>query len=73
VAPEFIFYTIARSRGSDVLRRLLGATFDGILGSDRLPTYLTCTAGLRQFWWSHFTKKAALFPLVGHRLAKGFR
>jgi transposase len=56
VAPAFIFYTIATSRGSDVLRRLLGATFDGILGSDRLPTYLTYTAGLRQFCWSHFTR-----------------
>jgi transposase len=56
VAPAFIFYTIATSRGSDVLRRLLGATFDGTLGSDRLPTYLTYTAGLRQFCWSHFTR-----------------
>jgi transposase len=56
VAPAFIFYTIATSRGSDVLRRLLGATFDGILGSDRLPTYLTYAAGLRQFCWSHFTR-----------------
>jgi transposase len=56
VAPTFIFYTIATSRGSDVLRRLLGATFNGILGSDRLPTYLTYTAGLRQFCWSHFTR-----------------
>jgi transposase len=56
VAPAFVFYTIATSRGSDVLRRLLGATFDGILGSDRLPTYLTYAAGLRQFCWSHFTR-----------------
>lgn len=53
VAPTFVFYAIATSRGSDVLRRLLGATFAGILGSDRLPTYLTYAAARRQFCWSH--------------------
>ena len=39
VARTFIVYQIATSRGSDVLRRLLGPTFAGILGSDRLPSY----------------------------------
>ena len=56
VAPTFVFYTIATSRGSDVLRGLLGATFAGVLGSDRLPTYLTYAAGRRQFCWSHFRR-----------------
>jgi hypothetical protein len=56
VAPTFVFYTIATSRGSDVLRRLLGATFEGILGSDRLPTYTTYASGLRQFCWSHLRR-----------------
>jgi transposase len=56
VAPTFVFYTIATSRGADVLRRLLGATFAGILGSDRLPTYTTYASGQRQFCWSHFTR-----------------
>ena len=56
VAPTFVFYTIATSRGADVLRRLLGVTFAGILGSDRLPTYLTYAAGGRQFCWAHFTR-----------------
>ena len=56
VAPTFVFYTIATSRGADVLRRLLGATFPGVLGSDRLPTYLTYAAGGRQFCWSHFRR-----------------
>jgi transposase len=56
VAPTFIFYTIATSRGADVLRGLLGASFAGILGSDRLPTYLTYAVGLRQFCWAHFTR-----------------
>lgn len=56
VAPTFIFYVIATSRGSDVLRHLLGATFGGVLGSDRLPTYLKYAAGCRQFCWSHFRR-----------------
>src|SRR2546427_3426702 len=56
VAPTFVFYTIATSRGADVLRRLLGTAFPGILGSDRLPTYLTYAAGRRQFCWAHFTR-----------------
>lgn len=56
VAPTFVFYTIATSRGSDILRRLLGATFAGVLGSDRLPTYLTYAADRRQFCWSHFKR-----------------
>ena len=56
VAPTFVFYTIATSRGSDVLRRLLGATFAGILGSDRLLTDTTYAARQRQYCWSHLTR-----------------
>src|SRR6266581_1168468 len=56
VARTFVFYQIATSRGSDVLHRLLGPTFAGVLGSDRLPSYLTYTARQRQFCWSHFTR-----------------
>lgn len=56
VARTFVFYQIATSRGSDVLHRLLGPTFGGTLGSDRLPSYLTYAANQRQFCWSHFTR-----------------
>jgi transposase len=56
VAPTFVFYTIATSRGADILRGLLGAAFPGVLGSDRLPTYLTYAAARRQLCWSHFTR-----------------
>lgn len=56
VARTFIFYQIATSRGSDVLHRLLGPTFAGILGSDRLPSYVAYAATQRQFCWSHFTR-----------------
>lgn len=56
VAPTFVFYTIATSRGADVLRQLLGAAFPGVLGSDRLPAYLTYAVAQRQFCWSHFPR-----------------
>lgn len=56
VAPSFIFYTIATSRGSDVLRGLLGATFAGVLATDRLPMYLSYAVDRRQFCWSHFRR-----------------
>ena len=49
VAPTFIFYAITTSRGAEVLRRFLGDTFDGVLASDRLPTYLAYTVDRRQF------------------------
>lgn len=56
VAPTFVFYTITTSRGAEVLRRLLGAAFAGVLGSDRLSSYLTYAASRRQFCWAHFKR-----------------
>lgn len=56
VARTFVFYRIATSRGSDVLKALLGASFAGVLGSDRLPSYLTYTTSQRQFCWAHLTR-----------------
>src|SRR5215831_5261644 len=46
-ARTFILYRIAVSRGSDVLKTVLGETFAGILASDRLPSYLKYVAGQR--------------------------
>jgi transposase len=56
VARTFVVYRIAASRGSDVLQTVLGETFAGILGSDRLPTYLKYVVGQRQFCWAHLTR-----------------
>jgi len=56
VAHTFVLYRIAASRGSDVLRSLLGESFAGVLGSDRLPSYLKYVAGQRQFCWAHLTR-----------------
>ncbi len=56
VARRFVLYRIAASRGSDVLQMVLGETFAGILGSDRLPAYLRDVVGQRQFCWAHVTR-----------------
>jgi hypothetical protein len=72
VAQTFVFYTIATSRGSDVLTQLLGHRFAGILGSDRLPTYLTYAAAQRQFCWAHF-KRNLLSALELARTARARR
>lgn len=56
VARTFVVYRIAASRGSDVLQTVLGESFPGILGSDRLPAYLKYVVGRRQFCWAHVTR-----------------
>jgi len=56
VARTFVVYRIAASRGSDVLKTVLGTTFAGTLGSDRLPTYLKYVVGQRQLCWAHLTR-----------------
>jgi hypothetical protein len=56
VAPTFVFYKIALSRGAEVLVQLLGAVFAGVLCSDRCPTYLKYHPGEGQFCWAHFKR-----------------
>ncbi|MFI5367367.1 MAG: IS66 family transposase, partial [Candidatus Binatia bacterium] len=56
VAHTFVVYRIAVSRGSDVLKAVLGETFAGVLGSDRLPSYLKYVVGQRQLCWAHLTR-----------------
>lgn len=56
VARTFVVYRITASRGADVLTTVLGEHFGGILGSDRLPTYLKYVVAQRQLCWAHFTR-----------------
>jgi transposase len=56
VAPGFVFYTIALTRGAEVLVQLLGEVFAGILCSDRCPSYLKYHKGEGQFCWAHFKR-----------------
>ena len=44
------------TRGSEVLVRLLGAVFQGVLCSDRFSAYLKYHAGTAQFCWAHLKR-----------------
>ena len=56
VAHTFVLYRIAADRSSAVLQAVLGETFVGVLGSDRLPSYLKYVAAQRQLCWAHLTR-----------------
>jgi transposase len=56
VAARYVVYTVAPTRGSEVLVRLLGAVFQGILCSDRFSAYLKYHSGKGQFCWAHLKR-----------------
>jgi len=56
VAVRYVVYTVAATRGSEVLIRLLGAIFQGILCSDRFSAYLKYHSGKAQFCWAHLKR-----------------
>jgi transposase len=56
VAARYVVYTVATTRGSEVLTRLLGAVFRGILCSDRFSAYLKYHSGKAQFCWAHLKR-----------------
>jgi len=56
VAHDFVFYTVAQTRSSEVLLHLLGAVFAGILCSDRFSAYFKYHKGLAQLCWAHLKR-----------------
>jgi transposase len=56
VAPTFVVYRIAMTRGAEVLVDLLGDVFAGVLCSDRWRPYHTYHHGALQFCWAHFKR-----------------
>jgi hypothetical protein len=83
VAARYVVYTVAATRGSQVLRDLLGKVFGGILCSDRFSAYLKYHAGKAQFCWAHlkrnllgiveFTKSSAVERFCRDALAQHAR
>jgi hypothetical protein len=83
VAARYVVYTVAATRGSEVLTRLLGAVFQGILCSDRFSAYLKYHNGRAQFCWAHlkrnllgiveFTKSSAVERFCRDALAQHAR
>ena len=56
VAAQYIVYTVEATRGSQVLIRMLGSVFQGILCSDRFSAYLKYHRGRAQFCWAHLKR-----------------
>jgi len=56
VASRMAFFTISGSRGSKVLKQIIGAVFSGILCSDRFSAYNACHKGIRQVCWAHIIR-----------------
>lgn len=83
VAARYVVYTVAATRSSEVLIRLLGAVFQGILCSDRFSAYLKYHQGKAQFCWAHlkrnllgmveFTKSSAVERFCRDALAQHAR
>jgi transposase len=83
VAARYVVYTVAATRGSEVLVRLLGAVFQGVLCSDRFSAYLKYHSGKAQFCWAHlkrnllgivdFTKNSAVERFCRDALAEHAR
>ena len=54
--PQVTVFLIQRSRSKVAAQHLLGATFAGILGSDRYPAYRWVAVEQRQVCWAHLQR-----------------
>ncbi len=57
VTPVVAFFHVAASRGSKVLREILGDEYKGILCSDMYSAYKAFHDGVRQFCWAHIIRR----------------
>ena len=56
LTPLFTVFTIAKSRGGDVARALLGSEDDQVVGSDRFSAYGWIMPRWRQACWAHLRR-----------------
>ena len=63
--PEVRYYEYHHSRGSEVVKQLLGESFEGVLGSDFYASY-NIYQGLHQRCWVHLLRE-------GHELKEEYR
>src|SRR6266508_2470139 len=56
VSAVAVCFRICTGRGQDQLRALLGASYRGIVSSDRLSAYKLLPNGQRQLCWSHLIR-----------------
>jgi len=58
VSPLAVFFSVAASRGSKVLKAILGERFHGVIGSDDHSAYRRYhKEGRRQLCWAHLIRK----------------
>lgn len=56
VSRTFVYFQIAASRGSDVLKSVLGEFYNGIFCVDRFGAYTKYHKGLMQLCWAHLKR-----------------
>ncbi len=56
VTPVIAFFHVASSRGSKVLKEILGYEYQGVLCSDMYSAYKKFHNGVRQFCWAHIIR-----------------
>jgi transposase len=73
-------FRVARSRGAEIARELLGESFAGLLGTDRWSAYAWVDAVRRQLCWSHlvrdfqgFVDRSDAGTSIGERLLRETR
>ncbi len=67
VAPAFIYFQVAISRGHKVLIDVLGKTYNGILCVDRWGAYTKYHKGLFQICWAHLKRDFLGILKVGEK------
>jgi hypothetical protein len=68
VNSVFIYFHVAPSRGSQVLKDVLGETYDGILCVDRWGAYTKYHKGIIQFCWAHLKRDFWGILTIGRKL-----
>jgi transposase len=68
VTSSFIYFHIAASRGSEVLKGVLGEIYQGILGVDRWGAYTKYHKGLMQLCWEHLKRDIRGIGEIGEKV-----
>lgn len=68
VNSVFIYFHVAQSRGSQVLKDVLGEVYHGILCVDRWGAYTKYHKGIIQFCWAHLKRDFLGILKIGRKL-----
>jgi len=68
VNSVFIYFHVASSRGSQVLKKVLGESYQGILCVDRWGAYTKYHKGIIQFCWAHLKRDFLGTLKIGRKL-----